>query len=187
MDEVIVSRVRNNSGLVFQSLRKILQKQPEVRRVNLSRKRKNLGPQSSEPITLGIDLQNSSNQTSQGYRRNSLKLTIVIVSQSQPESMISNAPSTSTSTRRIVSNASIADPNQDSAGGGRVWASNEAASQTFADNFMTYVIGWIWPSRITLDWIRGREGHTTIAWSPSYPFPFFLRLFTLGLKKLFSR
>lgn len=69
-------------------------------------------------------------------------LIVVIASQSdsQPESLISNAPSTSTSTRRIVSNASIADPNQDSAGGGRVWASNEVATQTFADNFMIYVI-----------------------------------------------
>lgn len=66
MDEVIVSRVRNNSGLVFQSLRKILQKQPEVRQLNLSRKRKNLDSQSSEPIAPAIDQPKKSNQTSQG-------------------------------------------------------------------------------------------------------------------------
>ena len=85
------------------------------------------------------------------------------------ESQIS-AASTSTlpsTTRRIVSNASIANPNQDSAGGGRVWASNEKASDIFASNFMDYVIGWIWSSRITLDWVRGRQGDTTIAWCSS--------------------
>src|SRR5271170_2574822 len=79
------------------------------------------------------------------------------------------APDTpSTSTRRIVSNASIADPNQDSAGGSRVWGSTEKASDIFACNFMNYVIGWIWPSGITLDWVRGREGPTVLAWTSSY-------------------
>src|SRR5271155_1694364 len=78
----------------------------------------------------------------------------------------SNTPSTST--RRIVSNVSIADPNQDSAGGSRVWGSTEKASDVFACSFMNYAIGWIWPSGIKLDWVRGREGPTVLAWTSSY-------------------
>src|ERR1700731_3494489 len=74
----------------------------------------------------------------------------------------------STSTRRIVSNASIADPNQDSAGARDVWASTEKASDLFANNFMTYVLGWMWPSGITLDWVKGREGLSVLAWNNSY-------------------
>jgi len=78
----------------------------------------------------------------------------------------SNTPSTST--RRIVSNVSIADPNQDSAGGPRVWGSAEKASVVFACSFMNYAIGWIWPSGIKLDWVRGREGPTVLSWTSSY-------------------
>ena len=33
---------------------------------------------------------------------------------------------------------------------------------------MNYAIGWIWPSGITLDWVRGREGPTVLAWTSSY-------------------
>jgi hypothetical protein len=72
------------------------------------------------------------------------------------------------SSRRIVSAASIADPEQDSAGGIRVWASNEKSVDQFANNFMEYVLGWIWPNGVTLDWVQGREGETTLEWSNSY-------------------
>ena len=34
---------------------------------------------------------------------------------------------------------------------------------------MNYVIGWIWPSGITLDWVRGRDGPTMLTWTSSYP------------------
>jgi len=33
---------------------------------------------------------------------------------------------------------------------------------------MNYAIGWIWPSGIKLDWVRGREGPTVLAWTSSY-------------------
>lgn len=66
------------------------------------------------------------------------------------------------SIRRIVSNASIADPNQDSAGGTIIWGSTEKASDIFASNFKNYIIEWIWPSGIELDWVRGREVSTVL-------------------------
>jgi hypothetical protein len=86
----------------------------------------------------------------------------------QVGSVVSDPPP-STSTHRDFSNNSIADANQDSAGGSRMWASNEKASDLFACNFMNYIIGWIWPSGITLDWVRGRGGPPVLAWSSSYP------------------
>src|SRR5579859_4148331 len=79
------------------------------------------------------------------------------------------------STRRIVSNASIADPTQDSAGGARVWASNEKASDIFANILIRHIISSIWPDGITLDWVQGRNGDTKLVWSSKYIplFPFF--------------
>src|SRR5271170_4413086 len=95
-------------------------------------------------------------------------LMVVAVSEAPNATVDIASDTSSTSTRRIVSNASIADPNQDSAGGPRVWGSAEKASDIFACNFMNYAIGWIWPSGITLDWVRGREGPTVLAWTSSY-------------------
>jgi hypothetical protein len=46
-----------------------------------------------------------------------------------------------------------------------LWGSTEKASDLFASNFTNYVIGWIWPSGITLDWIQGSDGPTMIAWT----------------------
>jgi len=79
------------------------------------------------------------------------------------------ATTTVKSTRRIVSDASIADPNQDSAGGIRVLASNEKASDRFANNLLEYITGSIWPDGIILDWVEGREGATELVWSSKYP------------------
>ena len=89
---------------------------------------------------------------------------LITVEGPESHSQISNVPSTS---RRIVSNASIADPNQDSAGGARVWASNEKASDIFANVFTSHVVGRVWPGGVPLDWVRGRDGVTTLAWSSS--------------------
>lgn len=72
------------------------------------------------------------------------------------------------SSQRMVSGASIADPKQSSAGGARVLASNEKASDIFGNIFMSYVRGWIWPRGITLDWVQGRESKTTLEWNNSY-------------------
>jgi hypothetical protein len=71
------------------------------------------------------------------------------------------------STQRIVSNSSVAGPNQDSAGGTRVWASNEKASDHFANNFLRHVISSIWPKGINLDWVENR-GDTKLVWSSKY-------------------
>lgn len=92
----------------------------------------------------------------------------LIVDPTPTPTIPSATPSTRSSGRRIVSNASIADPDQDSAGGNRVLASNEKSSDVFANNFMEYVIGWIWPDGITLDWVQGRIGTTTLNWNNSY-------------------
>jgi hypothetical protein len=79
---------------------------------------------------------------------------------------------TPTTSRRIVSSASIADPNENSAGGTIVWASNEMATNVFASNFVDYVTSWIWPDGITLDWVEGRTGNTELKWNSSFnPFP----------------
>jgi hypothetical protein len=67
------------------------------------------------------------------------------------------------------SNTPIADPNQDSVGRTRVWASTGNTSDVFASNFMNYIIGWIWPSGISLDWVRGRQEPMMLAWSSLYP------------------
>jgi hypothetical protein len=79
-------------------------------------------------------------------------------------------PSQSTSSRRIVSAGSIADPNQDSAGGGRIFASYERASDLFANNLLLYVKGWIWSDGITLDWVKGRS-EAKLKWNNSYLTP----------------
>jgi hypothetical protein len=73
--------------------------------------------------------------------------------------------SMSTSGRRIVSSSSIADINQDSTGGTKVWASNEKASDKFANTFIAYVTRSIWPKGIILDWVQGREGVTNLKWN----------------------
>lgn len=73
----------------------------------------------------------------------------------------------STSDRRIVS---IADINQDSTGGTKIWASNEKASDMFGNTFIAYVIRSIWPKGIILDWVQGREGVTSLKWNGWYLF-----------------
>lgn len=174
MNEEKVNRIRNMSRSLFQSLRQIFFKQPEVRKLNLSQKRK--------PISLSHPSINSpkSNRKSRGTPLYVIPLlTTVSPTTSAPiPSQIEQIPSApsqdpppSSSSRRIVSNASIADPNQDSAGGARIWASTEKASDLFASNFMNYVVGWIWPSGITLDWVTGREGTSVLTWTSSYPPP----------------
>ena len=77
-----------------------------------------------------------------------------------------------TPSRRIVSNASIAAPDEDSSGGSRVWASKEKASDLFANNLMLHVISSIWPDGVKVDWVQGRPGDTTLVWSSAYiPIP----------------
>jgi hypothetical protein len=79
------------------------------------------------------------------------------------------------STQRLVSNSSVAGPTQDSAGGTRVWASNEKTSRIFANRFLLHVISSIWPDGITLDWVQGREAkrswYGVASTTPLYPPP----------------
>ena len=165
MKEEIVNRIRNTSGLVFKALRQIRLKQPDIRQINISTKRRKPGSLSTNRILFDINLPKKPTRQPQRTQYNSRRSTVDLPLDSQPPSQQSNTPSTST--RRIVSNASIADPNQDSAGGTSVWASTEKASEHFAGTFMDYVIMWIWPSGITLDWVIGRPGTTVIAWNAS--------------------
>jgi hypothetical protein len=87
-------------------------------------------------------------------------LMVVAESTTQDNSQNSTGP-------RAVSSSSIADMNQNSAGGNRVWASNEKASDMFANVFASHVLGRVWPGGVPLDWVRGRDGVTTLAWSSS--------------------
>lgn len=144
--------------MVFDSLLQILSKQTEVRKKNLSQKRKQPDSRSSQNTTA---LQQSS----------MLDIRKGISSNSKPIAKTTQMITTETrssSSRRIVSAASIADPTQDSAGGARVWASNEKASDVFANVLIRYIIGWIWPGGITLDWVESRDGKTTLNWNDSY-------------------
>jgi hypothetical protein len=88
---------------------------------------------------------------------------------------------TTTTTTQIVSSASIASPEHDSAGGSKVFVSNEK-SDVFANILIHHVISSIWPDRVVLDWVKGRKGDTTLVWtsqydailnSPSFLCPFF--------------
>ena len=71
----------------------------------------------------------------------------------------------STTSQRIVSDASIAPPEQDSAGGTRVFANKEKSSDSFANNLIKYVLTTVWPDGIVLHWVEGREGETTLQWN----------------------
>jgi hypothetical protein len=82
-----------------------------------------------------------------------------------------NSPTTTVtvkSTDRNPSNNSIAGPTQDSAGGTRVWGSDDRVRYMFANNFLMYTVTSIWPDGIVLDWVKGREGDTELVWSRTY-------------------
>jgi hypothetical protein len=44
----------------------------------------------------------------------------------------------------------------------------QKASNQFANMFICYVARWIWPRRIQLDWVKGREGETKLKWNNTY-------------------
>lgn len=80
----------------------------------------------------------------------------------------STTTTTATTSQRIVSDASIAAPEQDSAGGTRVFANKEKSSDSFANNLIRYVLTTIWLDGIVLDWVEGREGESTLQWNGGY-------------------
>jgi len=55
LDAFIVNSLRNSSRLLFESLRQIIRQQPELRRINLSRKRKKGGSQSQAETRLDTE------------------------------------------------------------------------------------------------------------------------------------
>lgn len=52
MKKETVNWIRNQSRVVFQSLREIFLMQPEARKLNLSRQRKSLGSESSQSLSI---------------------------------------------------------------------------------------------------------------------------------------
>jgi len=74
--------------------------------------------------------------------------------------------STSSSVR-IASGASTLDEEKDSTGGDRILFSKEKATDIFAGNLFSYLCSKIWKSDITLDWVKGRNGDTCLAWANS--------------------
>jgi hypothetical protein len=63
---------------------------------------------------------------------------------------------------------SIADPWQDSTCGRLVWALDEKATVNFANTFMSDLVDMVWNDGIKLEWVRGREGPTTLEWVAKY-------------------
>ena len=169
-DVSFVRKIRESSWIVFQSLCQVIARQPELRKSNLATKRKRLNADMTtlEPgvllattseAVLGtpIHIELTTDAKTMDFESASNEARIVVTSSSQ----------------RTVSSASIADPNQDSAGGSRVWASKEKASDIFANVLIPYIMARIWPDGIILDWVQGRTGDTLLEWNNSYVFRYF--------------
>jgi hypothetical protein len=162
-DPKFVKRIRNYSAYVFNSLCEILTIQPETRRENIAQKRakgKQLQLQSSQSAASETSMQDST--------ANFTPTETASTHTSAPAVPTPLESIPSSSSRRIFSGASVADPNQDSAGSRRTWASNEKASDMFGNNFISCVLNWIWPEGVTLDWVKGREGETSLVWNCWY-------------------
>jgi hypothetical protein len=196
-NEGLVSRIENKSSIVFLSLLELFQLQSDLRQANIARKRQR-NKQTSEvsssmdipqtdQTSLGIyfvslflivDITSQTDiisQTDVTFQTDvsDYPPTDTTLQSTDPIPSIDPTLNSSTtvevkSTHRVVSNSSIAGPTQDSAGGTRVWASNEKASDIFANIFLLYVISSIWPDGITLDWVQGRKGETKLVWSSKY-------------------
>jgi len=165
-----ISRIENASLQVFSTLQQVLALQPKLRLDNLSAKRKKTETQSNwqteaTQVSSAMDVGDDS------------PLVSLEVSQSTVVSQTASQVSVASSSRRIVSGASIADPEQDSAGGTRVLVSNEKSSDMFANNLLDYVRRRIWPDGIVLDWVEGRIGETTLMWHHTY-LPFLVTTLT---------
>jgi hypothetical protein len=171
-NETVIDGIENRSSSTFLSLCDILQEQSDLRQLNIARKRRKT-KQNSSQVGLSEEVSQSTQISFCTISPNPL---LTIASQppapslSNTQDPTSSAPTTTTikSSRRIVSNASISDPTQNSAGGSRVWASNEKASDIFANNLIRHVISSIWPGGVILDWVQGRRGPTKLVWRSKY-------------------
>ena len=191
-NEGLLNRIKNTSKAIFLSLYDILQTQSDLRQLNVSRKRqrkeKQISATSLDIASAGIGLPSFqlmaiddptvlqpdiSAHDSPLPSTMSPSTTTVAPAHNPTIAVATSSTTTATlkSTRRIVSNASIADPTQDSAGGSRVWASNEKASDIFANILIRHIVSSIWPDGITLDWVQGRNGDTKLIWSSKYIAP----------------
>jgi|SRR5579862_1133533 len=169
-DDKKISRIENASLQVFSTLQQVLALQPKLRLDNLSAKRKKTETQSNRQteatqISYTVDVGDDG------------PLVSVEGSQSTEVAQRASQVIVASSSRRIVSDASIADPGQDSAGGTRVLVSNEKSSDMFANTLLDYVRRRIWPDGITLDWVQGRIGETTLTWQHTY-LPFIVTMLT---------
>jgi hypothetical protein len=189
----VINRIENRSNLVFVSLVELLQKQSDLRAINMARKRSKNPTTASQSLdseapsftqaSLGIPLHERKLITGQprqseiDKKQPEVPLTSISlpkISETKTTTLVSTtginttAVATVKSTRRIVSDASIADPQQDSGGGARVFATNEKASDLFANNLIHHVISSIWPDGVVLDWVQGRDGNSTLVWSSKY-------------------
>lgn len=193
-NESVINRIENPSKLVFVSLVELLQKQSDLRAINMARKRSKNTTTASQSFdseafsftqtSLGIPLHNCKLIIGQPQQSEIDKkqpevplasISLQQISETKTTTLVSTTGTNTTaiatvkSTRRIVSDASIADPQQDSAGGIRVLASNEKASDRFANNLIDHITSSLWPDGIVLDWVEGRDGDTSLVWSSKYP------------------
>ena len=169
---------RKPSRHVFSSLCQILEQQPDIRVRNLAEKR---SMKRYMDARRAIDAQDSSPSRPIPPKRarvddaRDTESTFVDDAHIRPPSDVEPHPDSAMpatqasgpSTNRIVSVGSVADPDENSAGGARVWASNEKASDIFANNLLMHLIDDIWRDGITLDWVQGRIGSTVLSWHNS--------------------
>jgi hypothetical protein len=134
----IIDTIENKSVQFFTPLNELMSVEPEMRSVTLQIKRQ----KTTDP------------STSQSK------------SESQSESQ-SQSQTTVATGRRITSTSSMSDPSQDSAGGIRILSVKEKTVDTFANQFLRYVVTGLWPGGIPLNWVRGRE-KTTLRWTETY-------------------
>jgi len=170
-----LTRVGNMAYNAFRDLLEVREKQSEYRRLNLSQKRfKKPASQTSTAETTSLEGPPFSpphpNQPTTGIRLPKVAETrAAVAAATTSTTTTATTPSTG---KRIVSDASIADPEQSSTGGTRVFANNEKASDLFANNLIRYVLDTVWPEGTVLDWVEGRDdGETTLVWNSGYSPP----------------
>jgi hypothetical protein len=197
-NESVVKRIENKTGLVFLSLRRYFKRSRTYDRRILLENDSGINRQHrmflflfpwiyhrlpkfrlvrilSSILIVDISTFHSTSQPDINPHNSPSKQRKTPVLTTPTDVSVNNQTTTTTvtvqSTARNVSNGSnmsIAEPAQDSAGGGRVWAPNEKASDVFANNLLLYITSIIWPDGIILDWVEGRKGQTDLAWRNKY-------------------
>lgn len=179
----VINMVRNGTKATFMDLLEVVEKQSEYRAMKMTQKRSRKSTSTSQSLEESTQMSfdgispaecSQAKPTIDSFSRpgianthqqhdfppSAIRLPKVVETTTR-----TTATATATTSRRIVSDASIAAPEQDSAGGTRVFANNEKASDGFANNLIRYLLSTIWPNGVVLDWVDGRDGDCTLVWN----------------------